>query len=101
MASAITAREFKLLLKPGLFPTKKSLLEFNDRLAKISRQAGVDYEPFDRVDSEMREVQFFDTSDEAFRHNRVILRFRRDRSSGWPDETWEVTFKRRSPEVRE
>ncbi len=101
MASAITAREFKLLLQPGLFPTKKSLLEFNSRLAKISQQAGIDYEPFDRIDSELREVQFFDTPDAAFRRNHVILRLRRDRSSGWPDETWEVTFKRRSPDFRE
>lgn len=101
MASAITAREFKLLLKPGLFPTKKSVLEFNNRLAQVSRQAGIDYEPFDRIDSELREVQFFDTPDAAFRRNHVILRLRRDRSSGWPDETWEVTFKRRSPDFRE
>ena len=101
MASAITAREFKLLLKPGLFPTKKSVLEFNNHLAKVSQQAGVDYEPFDRIDSELREVQFFDTPDAAFRSNHVILRLRRDHSSGWPDETWEVTFKRRSPDFRE
>jgi hypothetical protein len=101
MASAITAREFKLLLKAELFPTKKSVLEFNNKLVKISREAGIDYEPFDRIDSEMREVQFFDTEDAVFRRNHIILRLRRDRSSGWPDETWEVTFKRRSSDFRE
>jgi hypothetical protein len=101
MASAITAREFKLLLKPGLFPTKRAVLEFNNRLAKIAKDAGVQYEQFDRIDSEMREVQFFDTPDCVFRRNHIILRLRRDRSSGWPDETWEVTFKRRSPDFRE
>lgn len=101
MASAITAREFKLLLKPELFPTKKSVLEFNDRLAKFAKESGIVYEPFDRIDSELREVQFFDTPDAAFRRNHIILRLRRDRSSGWPDETWEVTFKRRSPDFRE
>lgn len=101
MASAITAREFKLLLKPELFPTKKSVLEFNNRLAKIAKDAGVEYEHFDRIDSEIRVVQFFDTPDAAFRRNHVILRLRMDRSSGWPDETWEVTFKRRSPDFRE
>jgi hypothetical protein len=101
MASAITAREFKLLLKPELFQTKRSVLEFNDRLSKIADEHSVEYEGFDRVDSEMREVQFFDTSDEVFRRNHIILRLRRDRSSGWPDETWEVTFKRRSPDFRE
>jgi hypothetical protein len=101
MASAITAREFKLLLKPEGFPTKRSVLDFNNRLAKMADDLGVEYEGFDRVDSELREVRFFDTSDAVFRKNRVILRLRRDRSSGWPDETWEVTFKRRSPDFRE
>jgi hypothetical protein len=101
MASAITAREFKLLLKPEGFPTKRSVLDFNPRLAKMADDLGVEYEGFDRVDSELREVQFFDTTDAVFRENHVILRLRRDRSSGWPDETWEVTFKRRSPEFRE
>ena len=67
MAAAITAREFKLLLKPELFPTKQAVLEFNDRLAKLSKDAGVTYEPFDRLDSEMRSVQFFDTPDNDFR----------------------------------
>ncbi|HUN28954.1 MAG TPA: hypothetical protein VMV65_04080 [Alphaproteobacteria bacterium] len=101
MAAAITAREFKLLLKPELFPTKKAVLEFNNRLTKLSADAGVRYEPFDRIDSEMRGVQFFDTPDCVFRQNRIILRLRRDASSGFPDETYEVTFKRRSPDFRE
>jgi hypothetical protein len=101
MASAITAREFKLLLKPGGFQTKRSVLEFNNQLAKMADDLGAEYEGFDRVDSELREVRFFDTPDEVFRKNHLILRLRRDRSSGWPDETWEVTFKRRSPEFRD
>jgi hypothetical protein len=101
VASAITAREFKLLLKPELFPTKQSVLEFNKRLSKLAKDAGVQYDHFDRIDSEMRVVQFFDTPDAVFRRNHVILRLRADRSSGWPDETWEVTFKRRSPNFQE
>jgi hypothetical protein len=101
MAAAITAREFKLLLKPETFPTKRAVLEFNERLSKIAKDAGVQYDQFDRVDSEMRSVQFFDTKDCVFRNNRVILRLRRDMSSGWPDEAFEVTFKRRSPDFRE
>ena len=101
MATAITAREFKLLLKPELFLTKQAVLQFNDRLAKLSKELGVVYEPFDRVDSEMRQVQFFDTPECVFRDHRVILRLRRDASSGFPDETYEVTFKRRSPEFDE
>jgi len=100
-STAITAREFKLLLKPELFLTKQSVIEFNEKLSKLSEHAGVRYEAFDRVDSEMRQVQFFDTTDCDFRTNRVILRLRRDTSSGWPDETYEVTFKRRTPDFQE
>ena len=97
MATAITAREFKLLLKPELFPTKQSVIAFNERLGKLAKEAGVQYDRFDRVDnSEMRSVQFFDTEDCVFRTNHVILRLRRDLSTGWPDESFEVTFKRRS-----
>ena len=101
MAAAITAREFKLLLKPEVFPTKRAVLDFNHRIEKLAKEAGVQYDRFDRIDSEMRSVQFFDTQDCVFRSNRVILRLRRDMSSGWPDETFEVTFKRRSPDFRE
>jgi hypothetical protein len=101
MAAAITAREFKLLLKPGLFPTKRSVIEFNDRIAKLAKDAGMQYDRLDRIDTEARSVQFFDTKDCVFRNNRVILRLRCDLSSGFPDETFEVTFKRRSPDFRE
>jgi len=101
MAAAITAREFKLLMKPELFLTKQAVIQFSHHLAKLSKDAGVVYEPFDRVDSEMRGVQFFDTPECVFRDNRVILRLRRNASSGFPDETYEVTFKRRSPNFDE
>lgn len=101
MAAEITAREFKLLLKPELFPTKQSVIQFNERVGKLAKDAGVQYDRFDRVDSEMRSVQFFDTEDCVFRNNHVILRLRRDLSTGWPDESFEVTFKRRSPDFDE
>src|ERR1700678_1053151 len=101
MASGITAREVNLLLKPELFPTQRSVLEFNRELQKVARKNDVHYDAFDRIDAEIREVQFFDTPDGIFREKRVILRLRRDHSSGWPDESWEVTLKRPSPDFRE
>ncbi len=88
-------------MKPEKFPTKSSVYEFNARLTKIAKKLGVEYEPFDAVQSQARQVQFFDTDDNVFRKNRVILRLRRDRTGGWPDETWEVTLKRRSPDYAE
>ena len=38
MAAAITAREFKLLLKPELFPTKQAVIEFNDVCQALQRR---------------------------------------------------------------
>ncbi len=101
MAKVFTHREFKLLLKPERFPTKRSVFEFNDLLAKIAKDYKVSYDEFETVDSQIRTVQFFDTEGQDFRRNHVILRLRQDRSSGWPDETFEVTFKLRSSDYQE
>jgi len=100
VAHVVTHREFKLLLRAENFPTKRSVIAFNDELARIASGLHVDYEEFDSLDSQLRQVRFFDTADELFRKNSIILRIRRDQSSGWPDETWEVTFKRRSPDYQ-
>ena len=101
MAHVLTHREFKLLMKAEHFPTKRSVYDFNEKLIKAAADLGAEYEPFESIDSGIRVVQFFDTDDHVFRKNRVILRLRRDQSGGWPDETWEVTFKRRSPDYQE
>ncbi len=100
MAHVITHREFKLLLKAENFRTKRSVIAFNDEFSKIAAKLGVRYEEFEALDSGIRQVRFFDTAGHLFRKNNIILRIRRDQSTGWPDETWEVTFKRRSPDYQ-
>jgi hypothetical protein len=101
MAKTITHREFKLLLKTERFPTKHSVMEFNDLLAKIAKDHKVHYDEFESIDSQIRQIQFFDTDDWDFRKNHIILRLRQDQSTGWPDELWEVTFKCRSRDYEE
>lgn len=101
MAMDLTHREFKLLLKPEHFRTKKSIYEFQNTLIRAAKKFGVDYEPFESVQSQGRQVHFYDTPNNALRTNRVILRLRRDTTGGFPDETWEVTLKRRSPNFDE
>jgi hypothetical protein len=100
VAPVVTHREFKLLLRAECFPTKRSVLAFNDELTKLTAGMAVEYEEFDALESGLRQVRFFDTADHVFRKNAIILRIRRDQSAGWPDETWEVTFKRRSPDYQ-
>lgn len=96
MANDITHREFKLLLKAERFSNRKAVLDFNKMLADIADKAKVRYEPMDPVDSQTRVVEFYDTADEVLRKNELIFRIRQTRAGGWPDETWEVTFKARA-----
>jgi hypothetical protein len=95
----ITHREFKLLLKPEKFPKRSSLVEFNHLLADTAAKFGVRYEPFESLDSQLRIVQFYDTADQELRKNSLIFRVRQLRQGGWPDDTWEITFKCRAPEL--
>ena len=96
--SLVTHREFKLLLKPEKFPHRRSLLEFNELLARTAKMLGVDYEPVESLDTQLRVVQFYDTKSEELRKHKLIFRIRQIRQGGWPDESWELTFKCRAPE---
>jgi hypothetical protein len=94
----VTHREFKLLLKPEKFPTRRAVLEFNELLQRSATALGVHYEPVESLDAQLRIVQFYDTKNADLRKNKLIFRVRQIRQGGWPDESWELTFKCRSPE---
>jgi hypothetical protein len=89
------------LLKPECFPLRKSVLAFNDFLHENATKLGVKYEQFDPIDSQMRVVQFYDTPEQTLRKNKLILRIRQVREGGWPDESWEVTFKCRAEDLEQ
>ncbi len=94
----VTHREFKLLLKPEKFPNRRALLEFAELLRHTAERLGVRYEPIESVDSQLRIVQFYDTKGQDLRKNKLIFRTRQIRQGGWPDESWELTFKCRAPD---
>lgn len=94
----VTHREFKLLLKPEKFPNRRALLELSELIAKTAAKLGVHYEPVESIDSQLRIVQFYDTKNEDLRKNKLIFRIRQIRQGGWPDESWELTFKCRAPD---
>ena len=94
----VTHREFKLLLKPEKFPNRRALLEFAELLRHTAERLGVRYEPIESVDSQLRIVQFYDTKGQDLRKNKLIFRMRQIRQGGWPDESWELTFKCRAPD---
>jgi hypothetical protein len=60
LANVITHREFKLLLKAEYFPTRRSMVAFNDLLSQIANDLHVRYDEFDSIDSQIRQVRFFD-----------------------------------------
>jgi hypothetical protein len=99
-ASLVTHREFKLLLRPEKFQSRRAVLEFNELLARSAKALGVEYEPVESLDSQLRIVQFYDTKSEALRKNKLIFRIRQIRQGGWPDDSWELTFKCRAPEYQ-
>lgn len=94
----VTHREFKLLLKPEKFPTRRAVLEFNELLRRAAEKLGVHYEPVESLDSQLRIVQFYDTKNQDLRKNKLIFRRRQLRQAMWPDESWELTFKCRTPD---
>lgn len=100
-ASLVTHREFKLLLKPEKFPTRRALLQFNELLVNAAQKLGVKYEPVESLDSQLRIVQFYDTKNEDLRKNKLIFRIRQIREGGWPDDSWELTFKCRTPDYQQ
>lgn len=94
----VTHREFKLLLKPEMFPNRRAVLHFNEKLEETARVLGVHYEPVESLDAQLRIVQFYDTKNEDLRKNKLIFRIRQIREGGWPGESWELTFKCRAPD---
>jgi hypothetical protein len=92
----VTHREFKLLLKPEKFPTRRAVLEFDELLESIASKLGVHYEALESIDSQLRIVQFYDTKNEDLRRNKLIFRIRQIREGCWPDDSWELTFKCRA-----
>ena len=100
-ASLVTHREFKLLFKPEKFPNRRAVLEFNQLLARNAKALDVEYEPVESLDSQLRIVQFYDTKGEVLRKNKLIFRIRQIRQGGWPDDSWELTFKCRTPEYEQ
>jgi len=94
----VTHREFKLLLKPEKFTSRRAVLEFNELLHKAADKLGVHYDPVESLDSQLRIVQFYDTQSQDLRKNKLIFRIRQIRQGGWPDESWELTFKCRAPD---
>jgi hypothetical protein len=96
-------REYKILLLPDRFSSKRGFLEFwNEGVTKTVRRFRLktDVDPH-AFDSQVREVLFYDTPEFDLYNNHFILRKRTYYDQGWPRPDHELTFKYRNPDLKE
>jgi hypothetical protein len=93
-------REYKILLQPDRFSSKRGFLEFWEDAHKTITKLGlrVDTERH-AFDSQVREVLFYDTPQFDLYNHHFILRKRTFYDQGWPRSTHELTFKFRDPDL--
>jgi hypothetical protein len=95
-------REYKILLQPNRFTSKRGFLQFWEDATKTVKKLGLRVD-IDRLafDSQVREVLFYDTPQFDLYNHHFILRKRTFYDQGWPRATHELTFKYRSPDLRD
>lgn len=94
-------REYKILLQPDRFTSKRGFIEFWEDASRTIRKLGLkvdmDRHPFH---SQVREVLFYDTPEFDLYNHHFILRKRTFYDQGWPRQDHELTFKYRDPELK-
>jgi hypothetical protein len=93
-------REYKILLQPDRFTSKRGFLEFWEDVEKSAKKLDikldVDKQAFH---SQVREVLFYDTPSFDLYNNHFILRKRTYYDEGWPRPDHELTLKYRNPDL--
>ena len=94
-------REYKILLKPDRFTSKRGFVEFWEDVSKTIDKLGLKVDT-DRsaFDSQVREVLFYDTPQFDLYNHHFILRKRTFYDQGWPRPGHELTFKYRDPDLK-
>ena len=94
-------REYKILLQPDRFTSKKGFIEFwetaSKTLKKLSLKVDVDDHAFD---SQVREVLFYDTPEFDLYNNHFILRKRTFYDQGWPRPATSWPSNTATPELK-
>jgi hypothetical protein len=96
----ITNREFKLLLKPQGLDRYSRITLLSHLIVSFCQKEGVDFFHLDNANTGLRSVYFFDTPEQDFRKNNLILRVRESRQNVWIDDWCEVTFKCRAKSLQ-
>src|ERR1700691_2495536 len=94
-------REYKILLKPDRFTSKRGFVEFWEDVTKTIKKLGLKVDvDADAFDSQVREVLFYDTPQFDLYNHHFILRKRTFYDQGWPRAGHELTFKYRDPDLK-
>jgi hypothetical protein len=96
----ITNREFKLLLKPDGLDRYSRITHLSHLIVAFCQKQGVEFFHLDNANTGLRSVYFFDTPDNDFRKNNLILRVRESRQNVWVDEWCELTLKCRAKSLQ-
>ncbi len=97
----ITNREFKLLLKPEGLDRRSRIDQLSSLMVSFCKKSGVEFFHLDNANTGLRNVYFYDTPGEHFRHNNLILRVRESRQNVWVDDWCELTLKCRAPTLKQ
>ncbi len=101
MDKRVTNREFKLLLKPEGLDRRSQISQLSSLIVVFCKKFGVDFFHIDNANTGLRNVYFYDTPGEDFRHANLILRVRESRQNVWVDDWCEVTMKCRAHDFKE
>lgn len=97
----ITNREFKLLLSPQGLDRRSQVNHLSGLFRAFCEHERVEFFGLDNATTGLRNVYFFDTPGEDFRHNKLILRVRESRKNVWVDDWCEVTLKCRADTIEQ
>src|SRR5277367_393912 len=94
-------REYKILLQPDRFTSKKGFLDFWEAVGKTLKKLHLKVDGDEHAgDSQVREVLYYDTPQFDLYNNHFILRKRTFYEQGWPRADHELTFKFRAPDLK-
>ena len=97
----ITNREFKLLIKPQGLDRLNRITELSEQIHLFCIKKKIGFFHLDNANTALRNIYFYDTANEHFRQNNLILRVRESRQKIWVDDWCEVTLKHRSHEIKD
>jgi len=96
---SITNREFKLLIKPQGLDRLSRITALSEQILQFCKKNKVQFFHLDNANTGLRNIYFYDTPGEDFRHNDIILRVRESRQNIWVDDWCEVTLKCRASDI--